>query len=131
MPLVLRAYARLLLFDFYVARGGFQRLYRRIQTTHVASISAVEGVIEEVCSAVDHASIWYWKRVLCLQRSAAATSLLREHGVAADLVIGMQPMPFKAHAWVEVEGRPVNDKGYIPEIFTVVDRLTANTDVLP
>src|SRR6267142_2468310 len=28
------------------------------------------------------------------------------------MVIGAQQMPFKAHAWVEVDGRVVNDKPY-------------------
>jgi len=31
-------------------------------------------------------------------------------------------MPFKAHAWVEVDGRVVNDKLYTPEMYGVLDR---------
>jgi transglutaminase superfamily protein len=131
MPLSLKAYAKLLLFDFYLARGGFQRLYRGVQVTRVASNPFPGESLENVCSAIDHACIWYWKRVLCLQRSAATTSLLREIGIAAELVIGVQQTPFKAHAWVEVDGRPVNDKPYIPQIYLAVDRLAASTDVLP
>jgi hypothetical protein len=37
-------------------------------------------------------------------------------------VIGAQQMPFKAHAWVEVGSRVVNDKPYTPEIYQVLDR---------
>ena len=33
-----------------------------------------------------------------------------------------QQMPFKAHAWVEVEDRVVNDKPYTPEMYAVLDR---------
>ena len=36
--------------------------------------------------------------------------------------IGAQQMPFKSHAWVEVDGRVVNDKPYTPEIYAVLDR---------
>ena len=68
------------------------------------------------------ACIWYWKQVLCLQRSAATACLLKHHGVAAQMVIGAQQMPFKAHAWVEVGGRVVNDKPYTPEMYSVLDR---------
>jgi hypothetical protein len=48
--------------------------------------------------------------------------LLKQHGIAAQLVIGAQQMPFKAHAWVEVDGRVVNDKPYMSEIYAVLER---------
>ena len=35
---------------------------------------------------------------------------------------GVQKLPFKAHAWVEVDGRVVNDKPYMREMYTVLDR---------
>ena len=56
------------------------------------------------------------------QRSAATACLLRQYGVAAKLVIGAQQMPFKAHAWVEVEDLVVNDKPYMHEMYAVLDR---------
>ena len=33
----------------------------------------------------------------------------RRNGIAAQLVIGCRPLPFESHAWVEVDGRVVND----------------------
>jgi len=68
------------------------------------------------------ACIWYWKEALCLQRSAATACLLKKYGVPAQLVFGAQQMPFKAHAWVEVDGRVVNDKPYTSEMYAVLDR---------
>jgi hypothetical protein len=59
---------------------------------------------------------------LCLQRSAAAACLLKRYGIPAQMVIGAKQMPFKAHAWVEVGGRVVNDKPYMPEIYAELDR---------
>jgi len=79
-------------------------------------------ITEKVCAAVDMACIWYWKEVLCLQRSAATACLLKQCGVAAQMVIGAQQMPFKAHAWVEVEGRVVNDKPYVRDMYAVLER---------
>ena len=55
------------------------------------------------------ASCLYWKPVRCLQRSLCTARLLRIHGVAAQLVIGYRAMPFLSHAWVESDGRVVND----------------------
>jgi Transglutaminase-like superfamily len=78
--------------------------------------------IERICSAVDTACIWYWKQALCLQRSAATACLLKHYGVRAQMVIGARQIPFKAHAWVEVDGRVVNDKPYTPEMYAVLDR---------
>ena len=60
--------------------------------------------------------------MLCLQRSAATAYLLKQFGASAQLVIGAQQMPFKAHAWVEIDGRVVNDKSYVREMYAVLDR---------
>jgi hypothetical protein len=38
------------------------------------------------------------------------------------MVIGARQIPFKAHAWVEVDGRVVNDKTYAAEIYAVLER---------
>jgi hypothetical protein len=120
--LVLRAYLRLIQFDFYLARGDFQTLYQRVRSFSLGAGSPSSDAVERLCSAVDMACIWYWKEALCLQRSAVTTCLLRRHGIRAELVIGAQQMPFKAHAWVEVDGRVVNDKPYTPKMYAVLDR---------
>ena len=120
--LVLKAYGKLILFDLYLARGNFQTLYEKVRSYPAAKRAAAPDTVERVCDAVDLASIWYWKEALCLQRSAATACLLKDSGVSAQLVIGVQQIPFKAHAWVEVEGRVVNDKPYMHEMYAVLDR---------
>ena len=42
--------------------------------------------------------------------------------IPAQMVIGTQQIPFRAHAWVEVDGSVVNDKPYTPEMYAVLDR---------
>jgi|ERR1051326_2268549 hypothetical protein len=120
--LVMRAYAQLIMFDLYLKRQTFRALYDKVRKYPVRSLSDGAPTTEQVCYAVDFACIWYWKEVLCLQRSAATTCLLRANGVHAQLVIGAQPLPFRAHAWVEVNGHVVNDKPYTSEIYGVLDR---------
>jgi transglutaminase superfamily protein len=120
--LVLRAYLMLIYFDFYLLRGNFAALYDKVRTESVATTKAPSDAVARICSAVDMACIWYWKEALCLQRSAAACCLLKRRGIFAEMVIGAQPLPFKAHAWVEVGGRVVNDKPYVPEMYAVLDR---------
>jgi hypothetical protein len=106
--LVFRAWIELARYDLLHAIAG----RRRIQLPEVRSAApgpADSGLARVICDAVVLASCFYWKPVLCLQQSTCAARLLRAHGVAARLVIGYRPLPFFSHAWVEVEGRIVND----------------------
>lgn len=122
MLLVLKAYLQLIRFDIYLARKDFEALYSRVRNYQVGKTTAPQDSVERICSAVDMACICYWKEVLCLQRSAATAYLLKRSGVPAELVIGAQKMPFRAHSWVEVGGQVVNDKPYTPEMYVVLDR---------
>ena len=120
--LVLKAYLNLIRFDLYLARGNFAAVYDKVRNYPVGKTTPAPGAVEYICSAVDMACIWYWKEALCLQRSAATSCLLKSHGIFAQMVIGAQQLPFKAHAWVEVDGRVVNDKPYVPEMYAILDR---------
>lgn len=120
--LVLKAYLKLLKFDFYLARADFAELYERVRNCRIGKPSDISHAVERICAAVDMACIWYWKEALCLQRSAATACLLKQYGVPAQLVIGAQQVPYRAHAWVEVNGQVVNDKPYMSEMYAVLDR---------
>jgi hypothetical protein len=116
-----QAYLMLIRFDRYVGRGDFRTLYEKVRNCPLGR-KPTPYTIERICSAVDLAAIWYWKEVRCLERSAAATCLLKRHGIAAQMVLGAEQLPFRAHAWVEVAGEVVNDKPYVEEMYAVLDR---------
>ena len=120
MQLFLQALAQILRFEYFISRSDFAAIHRRVRNC-VAS-STMTATVDGICKAVDLACVWYPKPVLCLQRSAATTCLLRKHGIAASLAIGVRQLPFRAHAWVEVAGVVVNDKNYMPEIYAVLER---------
>ncbi len=120
--LVLEAYLSLIRFDFYLARGNFEAIYNKVRNYATGKKTASPDSVELICAAVDMACIWYCKEVLCLQRSAVTTCLLRKYGVSAYLIIAAQQMPFKAHAWVEVDGKVVNDKQYVRQLYTRLDQ---------
>jgi hypothetical protein len=120
--LVWQGYLQLLHFDLFLARGSFAALYNEVRNCSMRGTKECPDAIERVCAAMDMACIWYWKEVLCLQRSAATASLLKRYGIPARMMIGAQQMPFKAHAWVEVDGRVVNDKPYVREMYAVLDQ---------
>jgi len=115
--LVLEAYLSLIRFDLYLAGGNFKSLYNKVRNYPTRKKPASLDSVVAICAAVNMACIWYFKEALCLQRSAVTACLLRKYGVSGYLVIGAQQMPFKAHAWVEVDGKVVNDKQYVPGMY--------------
>ena len=120
--LIMKALLYLMLLDVYLLRGNFAVLHSKIHRYPVAKTTPNPGTVSRICSAVDVACMLYPKQALCLQRSSVATCLLRQHGVNAEMVIGVQKLPFKAHAWVEVNGQVVNDKPYTSEMYSVLER---------
>jgi hypothetical protein len=118
--LVLSALTELVRAGAYISRGDFSPLHERVRNSLVRT--NCRQSCETICRAMDMACIWYWKQARCLQRSAATTCLLRRYGTPAQMVIGTQRMPFKAHTWVEVEGKVVNDKPYVKDAYMVLDR---------
>ena len=119
----LTAYLELIRFGFHIRRKNFAALHSAVRKSSVRKHRSRCTSLAELCRAVDLACIWYGKKVLCLQRSAAATCLLRRHGIPAQLVIGTQQIPFHAHAWVEGDGRVVTDRAYTPEMYAVLERI--------
>lgn len=114
--------AWLLLFysDCLIRFRKFEAIHSTVRKYRADKIKR-DGV-ERLCRAIDYGCVFYFKRVLCLQRSVASALLLRRHGWAAELVIGVQLLPFHSHAWVEVDGRVVNDKPYVVDKFEVLER---------
>lgn len=120
---LLVAHAWLGLAAFDIARAaGFARICGWLRRRRHARRSSWAQP-DDVVWAVEEACVWYVKRAACLQRSVVATWLLRRHGVPAEMIIGCRPLPFESHAWVEVEGRVVNDRPQYQKAFTVLDRI--------
>jgi|SRR5882757_8800262 len=122
MWLCIAAFWQLIRFQYYILRGDFALLYQRVREYPLSASRPSRELVHRLCAAMDMACIWYPKQVLCLQRSAATACFLRQYGASALMVIGVQKLPFKAHAWVELEGRPVNDKSYTSEMYVALDR---------
>jgi hypothetical protein len=123
MRTVIKAWFYLLYFEFIMSRWKLQRLMEIVRNYAVrASSDACRVPSEELCYAIDLACVFYFKNVKCLQRSAATTLLLRCHGWEAEMVTGAQVLPFRSHAWVEIQGAVANDKPYMRDIYDVLDR---------
>ncbi len=109
----------LTLFDLFLLGRNFSRIHRIVSAWKVSPTNADLDAASKVCQAVNLACVWYPKQALCLQRSVVTTCLLRCYGIAAEMVVGAQKLPFKAHAWVEAHGRVVNEKNDVEATYGV------------
>jgi hypothetical protein len=117
-----QALLMLLSYDILNALCRFQTIHSLVKGWKVNTKIEGSAAIDRVCVAVNYACVWYPKQALCLQRSFVTTYLLRKHGVAAQMVMGAQKLPFKAHAWVEVDGKAINERSNIQTKYAVWDK---------
>ncbi len=108
--LFFQALFALLVYDILNSFCPFRTLHSTVKRWKVANKPVGQDTVDRICTAVNYACVWYPKRALCLQRSFVITYLLRKQGVPAQMVLGAQRLPFKAHAWVEVKERAVNER---------------------
>lgn len=109
---VLHAAVLLVLARLALITVGFQRA-----ATMVHCISRPG----DPCFDVDPAQVWASMyvvslaaalvpaRILCLERSLVLYYKLKRKSVPVSLRLGVRAYPFAAHAWVELEGSPVNE----------------------
>jgi len=121
--LVFESWLLLFYFDCVMHFLRFEELHRIVEEAPIRPTTFANVIpSDSLCRAMDYACVFYLHRVLCLQRSSATTLLLRRYGWSAELVIGAQTIPFKSHAWCEINGKVVNDKPYMQDIYTVLER---------
>ena len=121
--LLFYSYLLLLRVDMLLKARNLRAIYDLVRRQPIASPpNEKANSIEAICRAMDLACALYVKPVKCLQRSAATTVLLKRFGWKAKLVIGAQILPFKAHAWTEVDGCVIHEKPSLVSLYTVLDR---------
>lgn len=120
--LFFQALLMLIAYDVLSAICRFSTLFLMVKRWNVAPRDVDSDTIDRVCTAVNYACVWYPKQVLCLQCAFVTTYLLRKEGILAQMVLGAQKLPFKAHAWVEVGGRPINERSNVQATYAVWDR---------
>jgi Transglutaminase-like superfamily len=122
MRIIWRAYLELLGLEYSLLREDFPAIYDKVRNTPLETRPQGANSVQQICNGIDLAAAFYFKQALCLQRSAATACLLKKHGFPAEMVIGVQQLPFLAHAWVELDGRIVNDKPYVSKMYSVLSR---------
>ncbi|WP_158785928.1 lasso peptide biosynthesis B2 protein [Granulicella sp. L46] len=95
MRLILESWAYLLYCGCLMRFCGFEKVHTAVRRRPTAN-NPPHVSDTALCHAMDLACVFWLKRVLCLQRSAATTILLRRHGWSAEMVIGAQLLPFQS-----------------------------------
>lgn len=122
IQLVIRGWLLLFYVDVVMRLHGFPRLHERVRRFQVNQSRTAPFDAQMLSRIVDIACVLYFKPVLCLQRSAALTMLMRRYGFKSELVIGAQLFPFSSHAWVEWNGSVANDSPDNIRLFRVLER---------
>jgi hypothetical protein len=86
---------------------GFRRTVRIAQRLAGEAGRAAGATPVELARRVAGAAAFFPGRARCLEQAVALYVLLRRGGYAAALRIGVQPVPFQAHAWIELDGEPL------------------------
>jgi len=111
MPVCL---AMLLLADVALHAGGLLRAVRLARRMAGPAADRITPVSAELIRTTTHrlatAASLYPRRALCLEQSLSLHVLLGRRGIPTELKIGVRQLPFYAHAWVEHQGRPINER---------------------
>ena len=128
--LVAWAWIELLRHDLTMKTRGFARAWSRLEATRTRASREMSDGGQAALDAIDWATTFYPKRVMCLQRSLVTARILRKCGFPANVAIGYRAAPFFSHAWVEVGDRGVNDEPAYRQRLNILLRNTAlSTDV--
>jgi hypothetical protein len=104
---------------------GPRWLQERQSTGHIASVAPAQdaGWVAQRVRFISIASRYPCRWSLCLQSSLALQDWLNQGGVYPNLRIGVckSGERFLAHAWLELDGRVLNDRPSVPARFASLD----------
>jgi Transglutaminase-like superfamily len=68
-----------------------------------------QPTVGQVDRAVRAAASRHWLQVECKERAAACWCLLRQSGIPAKLIVGVNLFPLEGHCWCEAGGEALSD----------------------
>jgi hypothetical protein len=132
LPAIVAAMVLLAVASRSLQSRGFAVASRRVQRlcpTRPPNARVPDGArVARVVETIGRAAELIPGQVGCLPRSMTISAMLRHRGVEADLRIGVRSTSagVEAHAWVELDGVPVNDASNVDDEFLPFDREITN-----
>ncbi|MBN1684122.1 MAG: lasso peptide biosynthesis B2 protein, partial [Gammaproteobacteria bacterium] len=121
--LVLEAYFMLIKTHYLLKKKGFYYLIKTIKKSGQKNSDFKEIETKEfrqLSIALDRALFYFPLRTKCLEWASALTLMGLKRGWKCNLEIGVQNMPFAAHAWVKACDGVVADQSKLPEQLSVI-----------
>ncbi len=128
--LAARAWVALAQVDVHLRRVGFQASLAAACSGATASDGAADPRQQAACvararryaAAIERAARCYPRRADCLQQSLVLHQWMQREGVPTTLQLGVLrghngSSAFRAHAWVELNGRVLNDRAAAVRVF--------------
>ena len=119
-PGVLRCLLLLALCDAALRALGFARTLRCARWLARRHSGSTEAVIQPTLHNILIATAFYPGRSKCLEQAIASFILLRRRGIPVELRMGVQPYPFYAHAWLDLNGAPLTESPEVVSRFALM-----------
>jgi hypothetical protein len=123
-PGALRCLFLIALCDIGLRGLGFARALRVARWCARAQPAPIsDALVEQTLHGIAVATAFYPGRSKCLEQALATFILLRRRGAPVNVRLGVQPYPFVAHAWVELNGQPITESPEVVARFALLPDL--------
>ena len=124
---------RIIKYSIMLRVFGFGAL-SALERLRLKSAITIESCAIDPVETIDRylsASMWSPIHITCLPLSFSVVAHLRRENVPAQLVIGVRPTPFVAHAWVEIDGEVCGDDHDLKKSYGEIYRTPQQYDAPP
>jgi len=120
--LILEAYFWLSVVHLMIKLLGFYSLIKFIKNRKKPLLKNKidKSNIESLSSALDKACFYFPKKTKCLEWAATLTIMCINRKLICNLEIGVQNMPFAAHAWAKLDDEIISDSQNLPDSLAVI-----------
>ena len=118
--MILEAYLLLIKVYFILKIYGFCGLIKAIKRKKGGCIKRDAKEFNVIVTALNKACFYFPVRTKCLEWSAALTFMGLRRKWKCNMEIGVQNLPFAAHAWVKADDKVIADTENLPKTLSVI-----------
>jgi hypothetical protein len=120
ISMIFEAYLLLIKVYFIINVFGFYGLIKAIKQKKVGCVRRDANEFDVLAAALNQACFYFPIKTKCLEWSATLTFMGLRRKWKCNLEIGVQNLPFAAHAWVKVDDKVIADIQNLPETLSVI-----------